>query len=221
MYKITLLIASLCLMITSCNQKNENENADAIQEITPSDTITANDENAGYEINAEVTSTKNYDLLIPDGYMLLSKTEGDINNDGIADMILVVKSQQEKDDEPLGDTAPGRILRLLIKDAKGFYTIAAESTTAILAKNEGGANSDDPFQDIAIKPGQFTISHMGGASERWSYDHTFTYNKQANAWFLSEINTASFDADEAAKNQNTIETPKQFGKINFVDFKGI
>ena len=220
MYKILIITAFACLFFTSCTPKNADKNP-SVATTKLSDSIADEDANDGYQINAEVTATKNYELLIPDGFTLLSKAEGDINLDEISDVVIVVKSQQEKDDEPLGDDAPGRIVRLLVKDAKGFYTMAAESTTAILAKNEGGASSDDPFQMIEIKPGQFTISHMGGAAERWSYDHTFTYNKKANAWFLTEINTGSYDADDAAKNNLTIETPKQFGKINFVDFKGI
>jgi hypothetical protein len=220
MYKNILLVACLALFTTTCSQKT-GDNTAAANEEKPADSISEEDENNAYELNAEVTSTKNWDLLIPDGYVLLEKYEGDINKDGISDLVLVVKSQQENDDEPLGEDAPGRILRLLVKDSYAFYSIAAESNTAILAKNEGGASSDDPFQQIVIEPGQFTISQMGGATERWSYDHTFTYDKQSKAWFLSKIVTGSFDADDPTNDTNIIETPKKFGKVNFVDFKGI
>uniref|UniRef100_UPI00404B8EDD hypothetical protein n=1 Tax=Flavobacterium sp. TaxID=239 RepID=UPI00404B8EDD len=173
-----------------------------------------------YEINAEITTTKNYDLLIPDGYLLLDKTEGDINNDGILDMVLALKSQQEKDEELLGDDAPVRMLRLLLKDAKGNYSIAAESTTVLLQKNMGGAGFEDPFQSVEIEPGKFKITHMGGAADRWNYVHTYTYNKVANAWFLTEIEEGLYDGNDSSKDTKKIETTKEFGKINFIDFKG-
>lgn len=218
MYKILLVITSLSFFTVACSQNKEGNTTEAKAVNKVAET---SEEDNSYEINAEVNSSENYEMLIPDGYELLDKAEGDINNDGTSDMVLVVKSQQEKADEMPGEDVPGRILILLTKDSKGLYSRAAESSTAILAKNEGGASSDDPFQGVEVKPGQFSFTHMGGASERWSFEHTFTYDKAANAWFLTEIDKGSFDADNAANNNNVKETPKQFGKINFVNFKGI
>lgn len=218
MYKILLVITSLSFFTVACSQNKEGNTTEAKAVNKVAET---SEEDNSYEINAEVNSSENYEMLIPDGYELLDKAEGDINNDGTSDMVLVVKSQQEKADEMPGEDVPGRILILLTKDSKGLYSRAAESSTAILAKNEGGASSDDPFQGVEAKPGQFSFTHMGGASERWSFEHTFTYDKAANAWFLTEIDKGSFDADNAANNNNVKETPKQFGKINFVNFKGI
>ena len=218
MYKIILFVASLALSTAACSQNKEG-NTTGITAEKQAD-VSA-DEDHSYEINAEVTATDNYEMLIPDGYELLDKAEGDINNDCTLDLVLVVKSQQEKADEMPGDEVPGRKLLLLVKDKKGKYAVVAESSTAILAKNEGGASSDDPFQGVEAKPGKFSFTHMGGAAERWSFEHTFSYDKAANAWFLTEIDKGSFDADDAAKDNNVIETPKQFGKINFENFKGI
>ncbi len=217
MKKTILLMACLVLITTSC-QKNAETTA---KTETKSDTISADDENAGYEMNAEVTTSENYEMFIPDGHDLLAKTEGDINNDGISDLVMVVKSQQEKADEMPGEDVPGRILILLTKDSSGKYSRAGENTKAILAKNEGGAASDDPFEGITITPGKFAITHMGGAAERWSYEHVFTYDKAANAWFLTEINTGSFSTMNPQDETMKTETPKDFGKINFVDFEGV
>lgn len=215
MMKIILLIAGLALFTTSCKKNTET----SAKTETKADTTSVEDENAGYEMNAEVNSSQNYEMLIPDGYDLLAKEEGDINNDGISDLVLVVKSQQEKPDEMPADDVPGRILMLLTKDKQGMYSRAAENTSAILAKNEGGASSQDPFDRVEITPGKFSIVHMGGAAERWSYEHVFTYDKAANAWFLTEKNTGSFSTMNPTEENMENETPKQFGKINFVDFK--
>jgi hypothetical protein len=215
MYKTILLIASLSLISISCQKNAEQKSG----EKTENKVADSTDENAGYEINADVTSTENYEMLIPDGYDLLAKEEGDINNDGTSDMVMVVKSQQEKVDEMPADDVPGRILILLTKDAKGMYSRAGENTSAILAKNEGGAASDDPFEGITISPGKFSITHMGGAAERWSEEDVFTYDKAANAWFLTEKNTGTFSTMNPEDESMKKETPKDFGKINFVDFK--
>lgn len=140
MLKNTLLITSLFLLSVACNQKKEKVDTETSIEKT-GDSITTDDENAGYEMNGEVTSSDNYETFIPNGYDVLQKVEGDLNNDGISDMALVVKSQQEKADEMPADDVPGRILILLVKDKEGKYSRAAENTQAILAKNEGGASS--------------------------------------------------------------------------------
>ena len=217
MKKNVFLITMLSIFTIACSQKTEEKTTESTGTEKKSDTVA--DENAGYELNAEVNSSKNYELLIPDGYEVLDKAEGDINKDGISDWVLVLKSQQEKADEMPGEDVPGRKLLLLVKDSKGEYSRAAESSTAILAKNEGGAGSDDPYQTIEIKPGQFTITHMGGAAERWSYAHTFTYDKAANAWFLTEKETGGFSTMDPKDESMKTETPKDFGKINFLDFK--
>lgn len=213
--KRTLLVASLILFASSCKKNIETVTKNEIK----TDTISVDDENAGYEMNAEITSSDNYEMFIPDGYDLLAKTEGDINNDSITDMVLVVKSQQEKAGEMPADDVPGRILLLLTKDANGKYARTAENANAIFAKNEGGAASEDPFEGITITPGKFAIAHMGGASERWSYEHVFTFDKAANAWFLTEKNTGSFSTMNPKDETMKKETAKDFGKINFVDFK--
>lgn len=217
MLKNTLLITSLFLLTTACNQKTEKTDT---ERSIGAKADSATDENAGYEMNADVTSSDNYESFIPNGYDVLQKAEGDLNNDGITDMALVVKSQQEKADEMPEDNVPGRILILLVKDKAGKYSRAAENTNAILAKNEGGASSDDPFDNITITPGKFSITHMGGASERWSYENVFTYDKAANAWLMTEKNTGSFNTMNPEVEDMKNETQKDFGKINFVDFKG-
>ena len=220
MVKNTLLISSLFFFVISCDKKIEQKDNEFASTEMKSDSISSDDQNDGYEMNAEVTSSTNYESFIPNGYDVLQKTQGDLNNDGTTDMALVVKSQQEKPDEMPADDVPGRILILLVKDKAGKYSRAAENVQAILAKNEGGASSDDPFDKIEITPGKFSISHMGGASDRWNYDNVFSYDKASNAWFMTEKTTGSFNTMNPEVENMKTETPKDFGKINFVDFKG-
>lgn len=218
MYKNIFLIAAISVLTVTCNQKNQEV---IISEKIPKslDTITDIDSDSSYEINSEITSTENWDLLIPDGFELLEKVSGDLNKDGITDLLLVVKSQNEED-VLLGEDAPERKLLLLLKDEKGFYAVAAENSTVIFRKNMGGAGSDDPYQGIKTNPGQFMITHMGGSSERWTYKHTFIYNQNFDAWFLSRVENGNFDADNPIKEIKTIQTPQQFGVINFIEFNG-
>ena len=220
MVKNTFLISSLFFFIIACDKKIEQKDTEFASTELKSDSISGEDENAGYEMNADVTASENYESFIPNGYELLQKAEGDINSDGTSDMVLVVKSQQEKEDEMPEVDVPGRILLLLVKDKTGKYSKAAENTQAILGKNEGGASSDDPFDNVTVKPGKFAINHMGGASERWNYENVFSYDKAANAWFMTEKNTVTFNTMNPEVENMKNESPKDFGKINFVDFKG-
>jgi hypothetical protein len=222
MSKSPLFVAIfICFLIFACDSKATKNNVSNATTTPETDGISTIDSDDSYEINAEITSTKNYELLIPDGFLVVEKTEGDINNDGILDVVLALKSLQEKEEELLGDEAPERMVRLLVKDSKGFYAIAAESTRVLLKKNEGGAGFDDPFQGIEVSQGTFKITHMGGATDRWSYRHTFTYNKEKNAWFLTKVEEDLFDGNDPANDSKKIKTAKQFGKIDFADFKGI
>ena len=118
--------------------------------------------------------------FIPENWLPLDTTIGDLNNDQRDDAVLVL---QCRDTIP-GDTtglgtdfffAPPRTLAILFGTAEG-YMLALQNDHFILRSNEGGAFFD-PFEGVEIKDGTFLIYFYGGSAWRWSHTYKFRYGK--------------------------------------------
>jgi hypothetical protein len=117
-----------------------------------------------------------YSAFVPTGYDTLAIARGDLNNDKLEDLALVLKSLEEddKDKDPNVDP-PGRLLVILFKSPEG-YKMAAKSDSAILCAGCGGMMGD-PFHYIVVDRSVLTIHHYGGSAWRWSLTHKFRFQK--------------------------------------------
>ena len=133
--------------------------------------------------------------FIPAGYDTIMTVEGDLNKDNIADRVLVLRSLVEDNEELLksdDDTLPARIVVILFKTMDG-YEVKGLSDKLILCKQCGGVMGD-PFANAVIKRNVLTISHYGGSSYRWEYDHKFRY--QDNDFYLIGKRSIGYSALE-------------------------
>jgi hypothetical protein len=128
-----------------------------------------------------LSKIQSYWAFVPTGYDTLAMARGDLNNDKLEDLALVLKSVKEddKDADPNGEP-PGRLLVILFKSPEGFK-MAAKSDSVILCAGCGGIFGD-PFAEIVIRKGVIIIDHYGGSSWRWSYTHRYRY--QQNDFYL-------------------------------------
>jgi hypothetical protein len=126
---------------------------------------------------------------MPKGYDTLGIARGDLNRDGIEDVVLVLYGEAEKENtDSLKDSLPPRLMLILLGDGAGYQQVA-KSSTAIMCKDCGGVFGD-PFQGIDIKNNVLIISHYGGSAWRWYYTHRFRFqNKQ---WCLIGRTSGSF-----------------------------
>ena len=109
---------------------------------------------------------KDYDTL------LYGVAKGDINKDGIEDVVLALYHKMEQSYEEIDtDSIPPRRLIILFGSKNG-YSKVAESSVALLCKSCGGMYGD-PFVGIEINKNVLTIYHYGGSAWRWSYKHKF------------------------------------------------
>lgn len=113
--------------------------------------------------------------FIPKGYELLGEAKGDLNNDSLEDVVMVLKSELENSDSIISDSLPPRILVVAFK-FRGAYKLELASTKAILSRVSGGAYGD-PFESIEIKKGIINVKHYGGSSWRWGFIHKFRLQK--------------------------------------------
>lgn len=145
-------------------------------------------------------------LVLPN-YSVKMFKKGDINQDNIEDLIVVL--------DTLGDDdMANRPLLLLKQDAKGTYTLAARNDKVVACKGCGGLMGD-PLAGIAIKNGFFTIEEAGGSRERWTRYVTFKFDAAQNTWLLHRIDEEMVDTINEKNNTKKVKTTKNFGKITF------
>jgi hypothetical protein len=140
---------------------------------------------------------------------LLDSASGDINKDGIRDLVMVLKNKLEENK----DTETTRPLLLLVGNGKGLYRLFARNDSVVLCKQCGGF--DDPYQGISIKKGVFSINHYGGLTWKWTRIITFRYNSDKKQFILyrdAGISFASYDPD---KTIDIFNNKERFNKVSF------
>lgn len=137
--------------------------------------------------------------LVPSGWSVLAKAEGDLNRDGKADGVLVLKSADE-DREDQSEEIP-RLLVLALRTEKGF-AVSAVSEKAIFCKTCGGTLGD-PFQEVKVERGTVVIDLMGGSRERWSIRLRLRLQGDGakQDWFLIGWTSEIFDRANGASSR--------------------
>jgi calcineurin-like phosphoesterase family protein len=155
--------------------------------------------------------------FIPKNYMLKDTVRGDLNLDGIKDLILVLNKVGEEETSDIIDNPEKRLMLILLGQKNNTYQKSKQSENAIYCYDCGGMLGD-PFQKIMVKDGEFAIEHFGGSSWRWARTSKFKYIKDSDDWYLIEdalVNSHSGDPDNI---EVAIKTAKDFGEVKFEDF---
>lgn len=155
--------------------------------------------------------------FIPEGYSVVKYTKGNLNLDDKDDVILVLGKNGEDSLSNSENPLKRKTLILLGNDKKS-YQVAAQSENAVYYYNYD-LNFKEALVEIVTKDGTFTISHYGGFATRWGRTSVFKYDPKQKNWYLIKDEFSSFKADAHEDSEKeTILTPKNFGKIAFVDF---
>lgn len=116
------------------------------------------------------------DVSLPKGYKVIYTVKGDLDSDGIEEMVFVCDTKIAAQDY---DNVPRQLL--ICKEKNGVWSIWHQSSTAIYGSCQGGAMGD-PFMDLKIENGILIIEHMGGGSWKWS--HTDKYKLEKDQFYL-------------------------------------
>jgi hypothetical protein len=81
-----------------------------------------------------------------------------------------------------------------------------------------GGVMGDPFMQVVIKNGYFSIEHYGGSGWRWTRTITFKYSPADSYWYLHKDGNSSFHSADPDKVTTKIKTIKDFGKLPFDKF---
>ncbi|SHO64311.1 hypothetical protein [Algoriphagus zhangzhouensis] len=94
--------------------------------------------------------------LIPLGWQILSQAEGDLNGDGLADLVFAIQSPLQEtieySDGYESDTLHinPRVLGIYFGERKGKFKKVFQSNTFII--NRGSPTMDEPFKELGILP---------------------------------------------------------------------
>ena len=155
---------------------------------------------------------KNLRQFIPTEFSILDSASGDINKDGINDLVLILKNNYEKFNS---DTT--RPLLLLKGNKVGQYKLIARNDSTVLCMGCGGVFGD-PYQGITIKNGYFSIEHYGGSSWRWTRIITFRYDLKTNQFVLHRDAGQSWHTSDPNKTTENIFSKEDFNKLTFDKF---
>jgi hypothetical protein len=176
--------------------------------------------NAFRDLNLEIDKLPaEIKAFIPEGYVPMDVSSGDLNLDSFPDVVLIVKKPNESDTSDVNDNPEKRPLLVLIGEGNEKYKLASRNDNVVLCVNCGGAFGD-PFEGVTIKRGYFSVEHYGGSNWRWTKIITFKYSKADNNWLLTRIGRDSFHTSDPNKSEKTMKTAKNFGKVLFEKYNG-
>ncbi len=237
MKQIIIIILSATMLLHCSPSSNTDENINSHVDIknntpitTNKDTISQKKENNttekkedsfiaedNHHLNNEkdLSELKYLHSFVPKGFLVLDYAYGDLNKDNFNnDVILIAHdAEAEKNMEENID----RPLFILTRNKDNTLKNQGRNDKIVLCYDCGGVMGD-PYQDIAIKNGYFSIEHYGGSSWRWTEIITFKYNEEEKNWFLHKKGGESFHTAEPENSKETVKTVKDFGKISFQNY---
>lgn len=107
------------------------------------------------------------EIVIPNGYELISELVGDLDKDGVCEKVVVFDTP-----EP---TEYGNVREIqVLKYSKKNWVVWKKSRNAILKSKEGGVMGD-PYERISIENGILIICFSGGSSWKWFYKDKYRF----------------------------------------------
>jgi hypothetical protein len=169
---------------------------------------------AHFAFNTSTASAQYHTMryYIPSGFTILDRASADINRDGHADQVIVLRNPYEKMN---GDTT--RPLLLLAGNGKGGYHLMARNDSVAMCSNCGGPHGD-PFEEVLAGRGWFSLKHVGGSSWRWTRVIRFQYNSHRQQFILQSDSGSSWYADTPEQWTPVTNRPEDFGRVSFNHF---
>lgn len=168
----TGILLPLILIYTSCSDPA----TDSVKKAAQEEVRTAGSVNTP-EKEIPVVELKQDPLdYIPKGMVLFDKVNGDLNKDGISDLVLMIKGTDKSmfvQDEFQGELDRNRRgIVVLFKRAKG-YELVSKNPDCFSSENEEGGVYFPPELTLDIRKGKLYVEYRHGRYGYWTY--TFRY----------------------------------------------
>ncbi|WP_343632760.1 hypothetical protein [Fluviicola sp.] len=113
---------------------------------------------------------------IPKGMVLFDKVSGDLNKDGIPDLVLMIKGTDKNNfvqDEYRGELDRNRRGILVLFKHKDGYELVSKNADCFSSENEDGGVYYPPELSLDIRKGNLYVEYRHGRYGYWTY--TFRY----------------------------------------------
>ncbi len=154
---------------------------------------------------------KEAEYFLLKNYSVKDYVEGDLNNDGRKDAILILNNNTNAD-SLVGDIYDAFII--LIRDVNNQLLIALRNDSLLMPQGLTAY-----YSDIEIKTnGAFTISFYGGRRDKWSKELTFQYKAKDNNWHLILTKDSGFDSGTMTSEGSTIIKEEELRDITAANY---
>ena len=150
--------------------------------------------------------------FIPNNFSILDSAAGDINNDGLQDLVVILRNRYED-----MNTDTTRPLLLLLGNGSGQYKLFARNDSVVLCMGCGGVHGD-PYEGLTVKRGYFSVEHLGGSGWRWTRIITFKYDAMRKRFFLHRDAGLSWHVSDTGKMTEILNRKEDFDSLPFDKF---
>ena len=126
-------------------------------------------------VSTQILSGQSF--TIPQNYTVVDTIKGDLDKDGIAELVVAYNTQPESKD--IFESVPRELI--IYKKDYNKWSVWRKSQQALYGSKDGGMMGD-PFEKIEIKNGILHVSQNGGST--WKWGHTDKYRYQEGEFYL-------------------------------------
>ncbi|MFM2229168.1 MAG: hypothetical protein RL607_426 [Bacteroidota bacterium] len=112
------------------------------------------------------------EIPIPIDYSIIASTQGDLNQDGIDELVVAYNTKPEKKENR--ESIPRTLT--IYKKVYAKWEMWKSSMQVLLGSEDGGMMGD-PFGAIEIKNGVLWVSQNGGSSWKWGFTDKYRYQE--------------------------------------------
>ena len=170
-FSVSILAA--LFLLESCNKSKESQ-------LPPAAKNEALSVEKALEDHVKTAEKKKPSDFIPKGFVLFNEVEGDLNNDGRKDHVLIVKGT--KKDKIVTDEYRGKLDRnrrgiiILFKTEDNSYKKIVENNNCFSSENEDGGVYYAPEMEVSIDKNNLYVNYMQGRYGYWTYTFKFRKN---------------------------------------------
>lgn len=121
--------------------------------------------------------TKNPNDFLPKGYVVFDKIYGDLNNDGLEDLVFIIQGTNRKNFVVDNEYNTGLLLNrrgiIILFNKKGKYELALKNYNCFSSQNEESRGYIQPELSIAIYYNNLFVEYGYGRYGWWKYNFRF------------------------------------------------
>lgn len=159
--------------------------------------------------------------FLPAGYVIIESINGDLNKDGLADYVLIIKGTDKANiikDEHRGKVDKNRRGIIVLFNRKHQYELALKNYNCFSSENEDGGVYFPPELSVTISKGNLYIQYSHGRYGYWNYTFRFRtsdfeligYDASSNRGPIVERKTSiNFLTRKKRTKENSNNDPEQ------------